>query len=293
MYWTTVVNWPDSTPSKADGARAATLHAAAFGAPVTAPLPAAADARELWWRAVAHGGLGYYARAEADLDRLRRLGGSGGMGAGWLASLEASTRASLLRQMGKHATAAEFDARALRLAEAGGPAMLAARADALTGLAADNLGRADHRSARRLLEMCADELGGQELGAEGPGGADPLWRARLRLLWVRAETAMTAGDPEVALASADAAREYAAMVTSERHRVKTLLIGAAAAAVAGQLPLSAERAAEVLDRTGPAGLLPLRWAACMLLAGVAPSDAVAAELARCEAQMRLRGGNPG
>lgn len=313
MHWNTVVNWPDSTPangvagSAVDASRSAALHAAAFGAlspgdgpvsadgpvPADAPfadpvLPAARGARELWWRAVAHGGLGYYARAEADLDRVRRLGAVGEWGLAGL-SLEASTRASLLRQMGKHSVAAGFDGRALALAAAGGPMMPAARADALTGLAADNLGRADHWSARRLLEACAEELGESGL----PAADDPLWRARLRLLWVRAEAAMAAGDADVALASADAARGYAETVPSERHRVKTALIGAAAAAVSGQPALSAARAAEVVEWTGRAGLLPLRWAACMLLVGVAPGDAIAAERDRCEARMRLRGGNPG
>lgn len=104
---------------------------------------------------------------------------------------------------------------------------------------------------------------------------------------------MTAGDADSALAHADAALSCAEGVDSERHRVKTLLIGAAAAAVSGQIALSAARAEEVLDRSGRAGLLPLRWAAGMLLQGVAPSEGAAAELARCEAVMRGRGGHPG
>ncbi|WP_051461633.1 hypothetical protein [Tomitella biformata] len=283
MYWTTDGDLPD------EAARA--LRSAAFG-PLRGEgrvvLPAARCGRELWWRAVAHGGLGYYARAEADLGRLRAVARRGGGGP--CASLEASTRASLLRQMGRHGLAAEHDGRALALA---GPAnltaigMLQARADALTGLAADSLGRAGHRTASRLLEACAEELGGPP---SGPG--DPLWRARLRLLWVRAETAMAAGDAETALANADAARAYAESVDSERHQVKTLLIGAAAAAVSGQAALSAQRADEVLEWAGRARLLPLRWAACMLLQGVAPSEGVAGELARCEAELQCRGGHP-
>lgn len=291
MHWKNDAKWPDAAPDGHAAQPAAVLHAAAFGPLGEGPrrtLPAARGSLELWWRAIAHGGVGYYARAEADLDRLRAGARRGGPGP--LPSLEASTRASLLRQMGKHSVAAGFDGRALALASAcdsAGPGMLQARADALTGLAADSLGRADHRGARRLLEACADELG---VPGDGP---DPLWRARLRLLWVRAETAMTAGDADTALANADAARVYSERLDSERHRVKTLLIGAAAAAVSGQLALSAARAEEVLGRSGPAGLLPLQWAACMLLRGVAPSDGVVAELARCEAELRRRGGHPG
>ena len=279
--------WLEAAPSGGDPTLMM-LHAAAFGdagGAALTTLPAARAGRELWWRAVAHGGLGYYARAEADLDRLRRAGRDGELGVLGL-SLAASTRASLLRQMGKHAVAAEFDGRALALAAAGGAGMLQARADALTGLAADSLGRADHRGARRLLEACATELG--DAGVAG----SLLWRARLRLLWVRAETAMTAGDADAALAHADAAKQLAASVASERHQVKTLLIGAAAAAVSGQAALSATRAEEVLERARRAGLLPLRWAACMLLQGLAPSEGTASELDRCEAELRRRGGHP-
>lgn len=293
VYQDTDVIRADEAPGSLDP-KSAVLHSAAFGsladcAGMAAVLPSAEVERELWWRAVAHGGLGYYARAEADLDRLRRAGGGGELGVLGL-SLEASTRASLLRQMGKHSMAADLDGRALALVVGGGRAMLQARADALTGLAADALGRSDHRGARVLLETCAEELGDQ--GA-GMGASDPLWRARLRLLWVRAETAMSAGEADSALESAEAALVYAESVPSERHRVKTLLIGAAAAAVAGQGDAAAGQAAVVRERATLAGLLPLRWAACMLMLGVSPSAAIAAERELCEAQLRRRGGNPG
>ena len=285
----------DAAPSGSDGGVGATLRAAAFGGlpeGTGSALPSAQSGRELWWRAVAHGGLGYYARAAADLDRLRRVGRAGPCSQ-VLLSLESSTRASLLRQMGNHAVAAEFDGRALALAARGEPAMVQPRADALTGLAADALGRADHRVARRLLEMCAAELAEGLSGDGAPGdGLDPLWRGRLRLLWVRAETAMAAGDGDSALALAQAAAELAATIPSERHRVKTQLIGAAAAAVSGNLGLSAERAEAVVERAGRAGLLPLRWAACMLLQGVRPSGGVAAERTRCEMELGRRGGHP-
>src|SRR5262245_2078053 len=95
------------------------------------PLPPAGTPHELWLRAVAAGGLGYYCSAEADLDAILRTERSGP-----LVSLAHSTRASFLRQLGWHDRARRWDGRALSLAgsdrEAG--------ADAFIGLAADALG---------------------------------------------------------------------------------------------------------------------------------------------------------
>ncbi|WP_182346144.1 hypothetical protein [Tomitella gaofuii] len=313
---------PDAVPEGAD-ARARILHAAAFGAgpasvagrvgagaerPDGAPaivLPAARTPRELWWRAVAHSGAGYYARAGGDLAALA----AAGAGPGWDA-LAASTAASLLRQMGGHDRAAVYDGRALaRIAGAGGgarePVAGHAAADAWTGLAADRLGRGDWRSARRLLARCREQCAesGREpaRGKQTPGsetetsdtGAPP--RVALRLHWVTAETAMTAGAPEAAVAAARAGLEMleAGAFPSERHRVKTLLVAAAAEAVAGRPGAAAALADRAHAAAQTAGLVPLRWAAAMLLAGVtenAAAGAAASDVHACHGILVARGG---
>ena len=104
------------------------LTAAAFGAaPSLWPLPAARTDEQRWLRAVAAGGQGRYATAFAELAELRRTAGAP------LVSLSHSTQASLLRQLGWHDRARDWDGRAL--ARAGTDPQ--ARADALVGLAAD------------------------------------------------------------------------------------------------------------------------------------------------------------
>ena len=88
------------------------LERAAFGSnPDAWPLPPADTAHELWLRAVIAGGQGRYASALADLDRLRRSGGSDAR-----ASLASSTRASFFRQLGWHHVARGWDGRAAALA---------------------------------------------------------------------------------------------------------------------------------------------------------------------------------
>ncbi|QDQ96684.1 hypothetical protein [Tomitella fengzijianii] len=302
---------PDVVPEGAD-ARARLLHSAAFGdgpasiagrigdgaaPPVDGPrrgLPAARTPRELWWRAVAHSGAGFYARAGSDLAVLT----AAGAGAGWDA-LAASTAASLLRQMGCHERAAVLDGRALaRLAGAGpaaaGPVAGHARADALTGLAADRLGRGDWRTAQRLLTRCRALL--EPEGPRKARGACAAPRLLLRVHWVTAETAMTAGDAASAVAAARAAQEMldAGAFPSERHRVKTLLVAAAAEAVAGRPVPAAGMASRAHAAARSAGLVPLRWAAAMLLAGVTenPTAATAeSDVRACHDVLAVRGGD--
>lgn len=295
---------PD-VPVGDEGPGGLALHAAAFGAGPRAEgpggagvLPPAAAPRTLWWRAVAHAGQGHYARAGADLAALRRADPDGPWG-----SLAASTAASLIRQMGGHAEAAVHDGRALAAVgmpgpadgmpaaadSAPGPLVMHARCDALTGLAADRLGRGDHAGARVLLDRCARVL------AQAPGGTDGHPRLALRLRWVTAETAMTAGDAQTASRAARAGLALAesGVFGSVRHGVKTLLVAAAAEAVGGDAAASARLAGRARAEAEAAGLLPLRWAACLLLAGVAggaEADGARAEEAACAAELRSRGG---
>ena len=128
------------------------LERAAFGSnPDAWPLPPADTAHELWLRAVIAGGQGRYASALADLDRLRRSGGSDAR-----ASLASSTRASFFRQLGWHHVARGWDGRAAALAHTD-----EAWADAMIGLAADALGWAQQgfgRDTRPVGALPADQF---------------------------------------------------------------------------------------------------------------------------------------
>ncbi|WP_026919416.1 hypothetical protein [Gordonia shandongensis] len=253
----------------------------AFGTPAPTGAPAGADA---WARIVALGGSGRAAAARTAVTRL----GAGGADPAVIA-LALATRGSLTRQAGRHRTARIDDGAALaRVSPAGGADdrwTRAARVDALIGLAADGLGIGDLTGTRRFLE-CAEEILDAPAAASVGRPTDPAaaWitegRPALRAGWVRAELALYTADP-AALAHADAAAALAAEAPSERHRLKTALIGAAARAAAGDLPAAEACARDVADRCRQAGLAPLEWAARSLLAGVAENgsdDAIRADV---------------
>lgn len=213
-----------------------------------------------WAAAVARGGSGHYAAAAALLDGVRRDPGTGVVPR----AHATVTRASHLRQLGGHRAAAALDGAALRLVLPGavtpgdpgawGLGRAAAVADALTGLAADALGRLDAATAAVLLCRAGPWC--------GPHGH----RTRIRHGWVTAETALVAGDPAAALAAADEALAGARALGSARHVLKSRLVRAVAAGVAGQ-----DRADVVAELDAVAadalvhGLLPLHRPA--LLAG--------------------------
>ncbi|MFC4124825.1 hypothetical protein [Nocardia rhizosphaerae] len=240
-------------------------------------MPEPATPAQRWYRAVALGGQGHYAAARADL---LIVGGSRTDPA--LRALAASTTGSLLRQLGGHATAAGFDGRAASIAlGATGAGRAEALADAFTGLAADALGTGRLALAQRLL------------GRVEPLLTDAPDRCVVRWHWVRAETALACGADDAALADAERAVDLAAALASVRHQVKSALLVAAATAAAGDRARSAELADEVDQACREHGLLPLRWAAAMLRAGVAESaaaGAAAGEAADHAARIRDRGG---
>ncbi|MGW0181619.1 hypothetical protein [Nocardia sp. NPDC003345] len=286
----------------------AALAEAAFGAGgggSAAELPEPVDGLELWWRAVALGGAGYYAAARQTLRRLRVATTDP-----VLLSLAASTTGSLRRQLGGHAEAAHDDGRAAALVLPGlspAPGVLPVRtsvpatadrygdrpdrvdaaADALTGLAADALGTGRTELADRLLDRCAHLLG---TAAPAPSTDRP--RARVRLYWVRAETELAAGRASAALPAAEAALELAMRGPSVRHQVKSRLLVAAAAGAAGDLTRAAALAAEVDAQCARSGLVPLRWACAMLRTGLPGNgrDTAAADAAACHALIAQRGG---
>lgn len=255
----------------------------AFGSePGRNPLPDTADPTERWLRAVALGGQGRYAQARAALDTLERTPGIDPA----VASLVASTRASLLRQLGGHAVASRYDGAALALVGGGGPGdprWHEARCDALTGLAADALGCGRLALGRRLLERCSADLAAAD-------DESALWRQHVRLDWVTAEIALASGDFATATTRTDLAVARSADHPSVRHRIKSALLSAAAATGLPTPDRAIETAEQVLADSGAHGLVPLRWAAAMLLDGVRPDPAVRAVRDECAAEIARRGG---
>jgi hypothetical protein len=244
---------------------------AAFGTDPGAPVRvrAGVSPHERWLVAVAMGGQGHYAAAAAVLQRLladARVPAT-------VAAHAAVTLAAHRRQLGGHAEARPLDALGLRLAasagaprplraETGDPELhpgwdaLAARIDALVGLAADALGTGDPERTRRLLDV-----------AEKAAAGHPSWRPRARIGWVRAESALLRGDAEAAVAPAQDALDLAVRGGSTRHVIKSRIVLAVAMSVAGG---NAADALAELDAAGNEaerlGLLPLVWPARMAAA---------------------------
>ncbi|GAA5067599.1 hypothetical protein [Nocardia callitridis] len=267
-------------PATQHDPRHATLDDAAFGAApslAAAELPAAVDAHSRWLRAVLLGGQGRYAAARTELRVLRTRSADP-----VALSLAASTQGSWTRQLGWHAEAAVLDGRAVALLAPRVPRADAAQdperspldragthpvrrmpsrdealCDALTGLAADALGTGRLTLAQRLLERASVET----LRLDH-------WRTTIRWHWVSAETAFAQGRAVVAMTHAEAALGVAETAPSVRHRVKSLLLVAAAAAVAGDGDRCRALAATVDQHCREHGLLPLRWACAMLRAGM-------------------------
>ncbi|NEW30111.1 hypothetical protein [Nocardia cyriacigeorgica] len=275
----------------------ALLADAAFGARpgVSATeLPAARDAREAWLRAVALGGQGRYAAARAELREVNKHRVDP-----MLAALAASTRGSLLRQLGWHAVAARHDGAAAALAVPGAaearteeghaPYRLDAACDALTGLAADALGTGRTDLAAALLARVRALLGE---AAEAP--SQERLRSAIRLHWVSAETALASGRFAAALPQAEAALALAEQGPSVRHQVKSRLLLAAATAATGSGERACELAETVAAECRAHGLLPLRWACAMLRTGVAVRDidrtAAQREAAECAGAIERLGG---
>lgn len=251
---------------------ASELARAAFGdQPGRWPLPTPVTAQQAWHRAVAAGGQGRYATALTDLD---------GLAGTPLASLALSTRASFLRQLGGHAVARGFDGRALALAGPLTEGHADARADALTGLAADALGVGRFALSARLLQRV-------DLASAAP-------RCAVRHAWVRAELAMATGDGAGAVGHARRAVELADGLGSTRHAVKSQVVLAAAHCCEGRIDTARVVADAAFDTARDLGMLPLSWALACLLGDVGsdvhpPADVVAWR-ERAAATITTRGG---
>ncbi|GAA1455834.1 hypothetical protein [Williamsia maris] len=268
------------------------LQAVAFGSrPGSAHAPTRAaygDASvDSWMRAVAAGARGHYAAASAELDHL--CASTTGR---TVRSLASSTRASHLRQAGRHAAARRYDGEALWWS-AGGVADTMTRAatlDALIGLAADSLGTAHFDLADRLLARCAGPLA---LVDDDEGW---IWSGRLRLrhLWVRTESALYRGDAHRARETMADREELLRACPSVRHRIKTELIAAATSAATGDTGEATRAATDCAEAARTHDQLPLEWAATALLVGIGASggrdESLVASEARLRAELNARGG---
>ena len=233
-------------------------------------LPADAGAGDRWAAAVALGGQGHYARAATLLLGLLHDPAVPRV----VAAHAAVTLASHRRQVGGHAAARRFDALGLRLATGatsvpGVPVAEVARADALTGLAADALGSGDLRGSRELITRATASC-----AVVDPADVD---RCAIRTGWVAAELALVGGDAPAASRAAAVAVARAAGSRSSRHRVKSAIVAGVSRAAARpdtapDVLLELDALAAVALRLG---LLPLHWPAALAAADLADRPGVA------------------
>lgn len=238
---------------------------------------------ERWLAAVVLGGRARYARAAALLEPLVREADP------VLGSLAAGALAAHRRQLGGHADARGWDARALRLAagavhpEPGSGAVHpelvdagvhhepgsaaadpdgldaeGALADALLGLAADALALGRESEARRLIARVHPRS----------------WRTQVRAGWVHAELELAAGAPASARAPAERAAALAREHGALRHVVKSdLVLAAALMAASSELDRAAALVDDALGAAVEFGLDSLCWPAELIAAGLRPDRA--------------------
>lgn len=213
--------------------------------------------------AIVLGARGRYASASTLLDPLIR--GRNPL----LAALGGTVLASHRRQLGGHRAALTLDGAALRRAvHASGPAdedgldFRGATADALLGLAADNLALGRLGAARRLLDRAVALAAG--------------WRAEVRAGWVEAELALAAATPQDAVLPAKRALGIARDRGAVRHSIKSELVLSAALAATGE-PEGRRRAAhqvhQALEAARMQGWRSLVWPAEVLAADLDPGQA--------------------
>jgi hypothetical protein len=130
-----------------------------------------------------------------------------------------------------------------------------ARADALLGLAADNLAMGRIAAARRLAARAVAE--------------DGRWRATVRAGWVGAEIELAAGRPAEAVAPARRAAEAARERGARRHVVKSdIVLGVtlSAAGDAGDREAALELVESALSEAEKCELYSLIWVAARVAA---------------------------
>ncbi|MFJ1762078.1 hypothetical protein ACIOD2_17265 [Amycolatopsis sp. NPDC088138] len=242
------------------------LRAAAFGGeplPDPAVLRGARTPTERLLAAIVLGAQGRYAAAATLLGPLRTAKDP------LQSSLAASTLAAHRRQLGGHANARALDgeafARAAGLTAEPDPDGLdaaGARADALLGLAADNLALGRLSAARRLAERAADQHAG--------------WRATVRGGWVGAEIELAAGRGAAAVAPAERAFETAVARGARRHAVKSgivLAVALRAAAAPDHRKISDDLVGKAMATAEECELFSLLWPAALVAADLRPGHA--------------------
>lgn len=215
-----------------------------------------------WHAAVLYGVRGRYARAAALLDGLARDRDP------VVASLACSTLASHRRQLGGHAEARRWDAKALRALGPSGRRPSAgtdvadgldasgAWFDAVIGLAADAVGVGDLATATAVHKAAVARS-----AASGNGSVS--WRTRVRLNWVRAEIALLGADSVGARRAAEHSIVDANEHGARRHRLKSEIILAASL---GNDPLSRRLAEDAVETAKSAGWDTLEWPAARIAA---------------------------
>jgi hypothetical protein len=251
--------------------------------------PAAAVPERVRWPA----GVDPHDPAAAMPERVRWLAGVclGAVGryrtaAGWLApggepagSLAASCLASHLRQVGRHAEAEPADRLALATA-----ATVEARADALIGLVADAVGRHELALARDRLELATEQI-------VAVTSDHTEWRARVRLEWVGAETALLAGDAARAVEIGRTAQRISRKAILYRHTVKSTLVLGVALDAAGRTRAAARVLRTASRGATQLGLTPLLSPIHSVLAGTLRDRAprvAARERRRADAAQSIR-----
>lgn len=192
----------------------------------------------LWSDAAEAGARGDYLAAWAVLDRLADAD------ARWQ-SLAASMRGSHLRQIGDVRAAREWDAQALESATDA-----ESRAEALIGLAADDVADAHAAAARSHLALATDD-------------AADHWRTRTRLAWVTAELSLLAGAPLQAVDAGERALS-ACRDHSPRHVAKSLLIVEAARGGTASPVLVGEELLRAVALIRAGGWVSLQWPAALI-----------------------------
>ncbi|MGV9359998.1 hypothetical protein [Amycolatopsis sp. NPDC003731] len=137
-----------------------------------------------------------------------------------------------------------------------------AKADALLGLAADNLALGRLAAARRLAELAA--------------AADSRWRATVRGGWVDAEIALAAGQGADAVPHARRAFETAQARGARRHVVKSGIVLAVALSAAGapdHRKISDDLVGNAMATAEECELLSLSWPAALVAADLRPGHA--------------------
>ncbi|WP_410606847.1 hypothetical protein [Amycolatopsis sp. lyj-109] len=266
------------------------LRAAAFGSdplPDPAAVRRPGSPRERLLAAIVLGAQGRYAAAATLLGALRRDADP------VAASLAASTLASHRRQLGGHRAARALDGEAFAAVATvetgpgpdastrqarvlGGEARgtvetgpdpdgldaPGARADALLGLAADNLALGRLAAARRLADRAR---------AEGAG-----WRAEVRGGWVGAEIELAAGQGTAAVPHAERALETALARGARRHTVKSrivLAVALRAAEAPDHRKISDDLVGNAMATAEECELLSLSWPAALVAADLRPGHA--------------------